>query len=235
MDRHHLPRLAALAAVMVLVVLGLGRLAASDSVNDPAFRPGAVAPPTGAAGPQATTERAESRSLRTREGAVAAATTYALALDNGEIFDAVHRAAVLDDIAADATRTELAAAFNEGLGLISSQLHLEEDSFEDPASVWRSVPGGWRLTEYDRNAATVAVWTAVMAIADGRLLAEPGWRTTEVTLAWERDAWRLVGFGTGPGPDPGEAVSDLGSTARRINTFEAYHHWPATGSRGAGR
>jgi hypothetical protein len=235
-DRRRFLPVAAVAFVAVIVVVGFGRLGSSNSAGvRTASEPVAGEAPTGASDPRPALGDAEPRSSRTREGAVAAATAYALALDNPATFDPDHRAAVLNDIASDASRDELTAAFDEGLGLISSQLNLDADTVEDPGFVWRTVPGGWQLTEFDRAAATVAVWTAGVAIADGRLLAEPGWRTTVVTLAWEREAWRLVGFETRAGPDPGRASTDVGSVARQINAFAPYRHWPETGSRGAGR
>jgi hypothetical protein len=172
---------------------------------------------------------------RTREGAVAAATAYALALDNPNIFDAGYRLAVLEEIAAAATRAELVAAFDEGLGLIGSQLHLDAEVVSDPGFVWRAVPGGWQVSDYDRTSASVGVWTAVMAIADGRLLVQPSWRTTEVTLVWERGGWRLVGFHTGPGPDPTLLSADAGAVARQINAFEPYRHWPDSDAGEVGR
>jgi hypothetical protein len=229
-DRRRLLRLLGLGVVAVLIVLAVSRVTSSP-VSDGG--PAATGPANGEAAATAAAEPSSPMERgaeypRTREGAVAAATAYALALDNPDILDAGYRLAVLEEIAAEATRAELVTAFDEGLGLIGSQLHLDAEVASDPGFVWRAVPGGWQVSDYDRTSASVGVWTAVMAIADGRLLVQPSWRTTEVTLVWERGGWRLVGFHTGPGPDPMLVSADAGAVARQINAFEPYRHWPDT-------
>jgi hypothetical protein len=235
-DRRRLLQLSAAAAAVVLVVLAFGRLTPSSEEHGSRAAGSAIE----ATEPHAERPRvevdvsADSGFPRTREGAVAAATAYALALDNPRILDPDHREQVLADIAAEASLRELQAVFDEGLALISSQLHLDANVVDDLDFVWRAVPGGWRVVAFDRTTATVAVWSAVMAIADGLLLAEPGWRTTEVALVWEREAWRLVGFQTGSGPDPARTL-EAGSVARQINAFEPYRHWPDTPGTETGR
>ncbi len=237
MDRRHLLRIAGLVAAVALLVLAVGRLASSpardtevvaagpaDDMNAATDRPVAAAGMAGAG-----------EYPRSREGAVAAATAFALALDNRDVFDAGYRRAVLEEVAAEEAWAELVAAFDEGLALIGSQLHLDAEVASDPGFAWRAVPGGWQVSEYDRTDATVKLWTAVMAIADGRLLVQPSWRTTEVTLTWERGGWRLVGFHTSAGPDPAAAPGDAGVLARQINAFEPYRHWPDTSASEVGR
>jgi hypothetical protein len=234
-DRRRLLQLSAAAAAVVLVVLAFGRLTPSSEEHGSRAAGSAIeATEPHTEHPQAAEVGADLGFPRTREGAVAAATAYALALDNPQILDPDHREQVLADIAAEASLGELLTVFDEGLAVISSQLQLATDAADDPSFVWRAVPGGWRMVAFDRTTATVAVWSAVMAIADGLLLAEPGWRTTEVALVWERDAWRLVGFQTGPGPDPARTV-EAGSVARQINAFAPYRHWPDTPGTETGR
>jgi hypothetical protein len=229
-DRRRLLTVLGLGVVALIALLAVGRFTSSPASDD---GPAATGLADGEAEATAGVEPSRSPDRgaeypRTREGAVAAATAYALALDNPDIFHPEYRRAVLGEIAAAATRAELVAAFDEGLGLIGSQLHLDPKVASDPGFVWRAVPGGWQVADYDGTSASVGVWTAVMAIADGRLLVQPSWRTTEVTLVWERDRWRLVGFHTGAGPDPTVVSADAGAVARQINAFEAYRHWPDT-------
>lgn len=237
MDRCRLLGIAGLVVVVALLVLAVGRLASSpvrdteeaaagpaDGMNTATDTP---AEPSGGAD--------AGEYPQSREGAVAAATAFALALDNRDVFDARYRRAVLEEVAAEAAWAELVAAFDEGLALIGSQLHLDAEVASDPGFVWRAVPGGWQVSEYDRTGATVEVWTAVMAIADGRLLVQPSWRTTEVMLTWERGGWRLVGFRTGAGPDPAATPGEAGVLARQINAFEPYRHWPDTSASEVGR
>ena len=164
---------------------------------------------------------------RTAQGAVAAATAYGLALDGPALFDPEHRDTVLDAVAAKDAREDLAEALYEGAELISSQLGVDRGSAHDPGFVWRVVPGGWQLRDYDRSSATVAIWAAVVVMLDDRLLIEPGWQTSEVELVWERDAWRLVGFRTEPGPNPAFAGGPgVDAVGQQINEFAPFRYWP---------
>ena len=74
-----------------------------------------------------------------------------------------------------------------------------------------------------RDRATVAIWATGVVLADGRPLAMPEWRTTEVELVWERDDWRLIAFATTPGPAPSLAGdASTAGIATRINAFIPY-------------
>ena len=237
MDRRRLLRIACLVVVVALLVLAVSRLASSPARDTEEIAAGPAEGTNTALDSTAESSGAADAGVypRSREGAVAAATAFALALDSRDVFDAGYRRAVLEEVAAEAAWDELVAAFDEGLGLIGSQLHLDTEVSSDPGFVWRAVPGGWQVSEYDRTDATVELWTAVMAIADGRLLVQPSWRTTEVTLTWERGGWRLVGFHARAGPDPAAVPGDAGVLARQINAFEPYRHWPDTSAREVGR
>jgi hypothetical protein len=232
-DRRRFLRPAALvvaAAVVVLVFVRAGSAppehdgggAATDASGSATSSSDRTDPtdPVGASGADAFP--------RSPDGAVAAATAYGLALDGPDVFDAEHRGQVLDAVASAGARADLKATFAEGLELISSQLGLDASAREDPGFVWRVVPGGWQLREFDRDGATVAIWAAVVVMADDVLLVEPAWRTTEVTLVWEGGGWRLVGFQTESGPNPAFATGAAGGepVGRQINAFAPYRHWP---------
>jgi hypothetical protein len=232
-DRRRFLGPAALVVAAVVVVLMIARSGSAPSVGG---SDGAVAEESGrgisssdTAGQAAATVGLGGDAFpRSPEGAVAAATAYGLALDGPEVFDAEHRAQVLDALAAAGARDDLEAAFGEGLDLIMTHLGLDASAREDPGFVWRVVPGGWQLREFDRDGATVAIWAAVVVIANDVLLVEPGWRTTEVTLVWESGAWRLVGFQTEPGPNPTFVAGAVRGepVGRQINAFAPYRHWP---------
>lgn len=240
MDRRRLLRPAALIVAAALVVFLLTRpgSAPSEHAND-----GHVAQPesTSTSTSLSTTPdglrdpSGDDAYPRSPEGAVAAATAYGLALDGPEVFDAEHRRSVLDAVAAAEAREELERAFDAGLEPISTELGLDAHAVRDPAFVWRVVPGGWQLRQFDRDRARVAIWAAVVVMADERLLAEPGWQTTEVTLTWQDGDWRLVGFQTEPGPNPllptGQGGEPIG---RQINAFAAYDHWPRSAGQEVG-
>ena len=227
MDRRLLVA-AALAASLVLAIVVVrlvspsGAPTAEDLGSDPESTTSTFETPH----PDAAARDELSEFPRTPVGAVAAATAHGLALDGPAAFEPEHRAEVLDDIAADASRDELTAVFDNGLGLVREQLFLDQQAVSDPGFVWRVVPGGWQLRSYDRTQATVAVWAAVVVMTGDRPLVEPGWQTTQVELTWERDAWRLVRFATEPGPDPLFVGSGGEPVGQRINAFHPYRHWP---------
>ena len=230
MDRRRSLIAVTVGAVALLVLLGVGRFTSPPATD----RPDAAAPPP----PERATSTSELPRTgeaatesagypRTAEGAVAAATAYGLALDGPTLFDPVHRSGVLDLIAAEDAREELATTFADGAELITSQLGIDRDSVSDPGFVWRVVPGGWQLRGYDRSSATVAIWAAVVVMVDDRLLVESGWQTSEVQLIWERDDWRLVGFRTQPGPNPAFAAGpSIDPVGQRINEFAPFRYWP---------
>lgn len=232
MDRRRLLRPAVLVLSVAIVALLIARAGSSSPGHDN----GPVAAETG----RRTTSTSESQVSassggragldvypRSPEGAVAAATAYGLALDGPEVFDAEHRASVLDAVASTEARDKLETTFDAGLGLISTQLGLDMEARHGPGFVWRVVPGGWQLQQFDSDRATVAIWAAVVVMADDLLLVEPGWQTTEVTIVWEDGGWRLVGFQTEPGPNPMLATGQAGEPiGRQINAFAPYDHWP---------
>lgn len=178
---------------------------------------------------------AEGGHQRTWEGAVEAATAYLLALDGAALFDDVERERLVDLVAADVSRDEMGVALAEVTSMLRAKLNLD-DGRQDDGFVWRGVPAGWRVDSFDRDHAVVSVWSTGVVIARGVPLVQPGWRTTEVELVWERGDWRLVEFRSGPGPEPppvgGHASS--ATAARLINEFEPYHHM-ASGSSLLGR
>ena len=231
MDRRRLVVAAALGAVALVVLFGVGRFTAPPATDHPHDTPEPRSAPAASTSELPSTSEAtvaSGRYPRTPEGAVAAATAYGLALDGPALFDPEHRDAVLDAVAAEDVREELAATFAEGLDLISSQLALDQHSATDPGFVWRVAPGGWQLRAYDRSSATVAIWAAVVVMLDDRLLVEPGWQTSEVELVWERGDWRLVRFRTEPGPSPafagGPGVDPVAHLDRRPGQQIAYVH-----------
>jgi hypothetical protein len=233
-DRRPLVLSVALVLAVAAVVVAVARSGSAPPADGSDAEVAAGAPRQAASstpssaqdGPAGVPDRAVFS--RSAEGAVAAATAYGLALDGPEVFDPDHRERVLDEVASVRARDELGATFDEALELIATHLSIDAVRGDDPGFVWRVVPGGWQLRDFDPHAATVAIWAVVVVMADDALLVEPGWRTTEVSLAWERGGWRLVGFQTEPGPNPAGTAGAPGgvSVGRQINAFAPYRHWP---------
>lgn len=231
MQWHPRTSLAIGAAVAVFLVgLIVGRMLTDGAAPEAAITgPGPAAHLPDAPAPQ----QPRGRFPRTRTGAVEAATAYGIAIDGPGLLDADARRTLLDEIATDDARGDLASTLAEGAEFIASNLGLTSDRIDDPGFVWRVVPGGWQVRSYDGARATVAIWATGLAVAEGRPLADPGWRTTEIDLAWERDDWRLVAFRSEPGPAPSLAADAADPTVgARINAFVAYE--PAVADRSAG-
>lgn len=210
----------------------------SIGARGPAPADVAPTPPHAVRNPESSTEApsgpgpAVSRSAvsaRDRAGAVEAATGMVVAFDGPDLLDETARRALLDQHASQRARGQLEGVLGEVGSLISERLSLDADDFADAGFVWRTVPAGWRLTEFSPEHAAVDVWSTGLVVAHGLPLTQPSWRTTRVDLVWERDAWRLRGFESQAGPQPPTVggTTAAASQARRINTFHVFRHTPA--------
>lgn len=218
---------------ILLLVTGFvaGRAVTSGSTTDtgadtPAPAPtatGVATQPTAEASPRSAEHR------RTRDGAVAAATAYGIALDGPGLLVPEARRELIEEVAAAGARRDLEEVLGRVAALLTSRLGLTADAVSGDTFVWRTVPAGWQIRRFEADRAVVAVWATGVAMAHGRLLAQPGWRTAEVELVWERGAWRLVGFRSQPGPEPphpGEQAAGL-EAARAMNRFQPFTHLPS--------
>lgn len=170
----------------------------------------------------------EGRYPRTPNGAVTAATAYVTVLDGPSLVDPQTRAGMLALVAASDARPELEDRFDHLSQLLATRLDLRPDVVTDPGFVWRTVPAGWQLRHYSGSEAVVAIWGTGVLVLEGRQLDQPEWQTTEVTLRWERDNWRLVGFRTQDGPTPPSAGSEaVAVVGRRINEFRGFRYLPS--------
>lgn len=163
--------------------------------------------------------------LRTPESAAEAAAAYVVLFDGPGLLDPELRDDLLDAHAADGSRRELGRTLGEAARLITEQLHLTPDDLQGPEFVWRSVPAGWEVASFTQDHAVVSIWGTGIVVARGQPLVQPGWRTTDVELLWERAAWRLQGFRSRPGPEPPVVggTSDAAAQGRLINTYRPFH------------
>lgn len=161
---------------------------------------------------------------QTPEAAVAAATSYAVALDGPDLLDPTRRRQLIERIAAAQVRDDLESDLGDIVALLRHRLGLSPDVIRDDSLVWRPVPAGWRIVRYDGTDATVAVWGTGIAMLDGRLLAPIAWRTTLVDVTWQQEQWRLVGFRSEAGPEPphaggGSSAPDVATEIQRFSAF----------------
>lgn len=173
--------------------------------------------------------RAGARSL---EGAVAAAAALVTAFDGPGMLDPARRERLLTRHSASDARERLGEVLRSAADTVTTRLGLDAEQLRDSGFVWRVVPAGWQIHDFDRDRAVVAVWATGVVIARGLPLTQPGWRTTEVEVVWERGDWRLVGFRSEPGPEPPlvGATSGASSQALLIDAFRPFRHVPAGGT-----
>lgn len=166
---------------------------------------------------------------RTAGGAVRTAVALTSAFDGPGLLDERRRERLLDTFVADDARQTLGESLGEVARLITTRLNLDGDDLDHPELVLRSVPAGARVDTFTPDRAVVAIWGTGVVVARGLPLVQPGWRTTEVELAWERNAWRLVAFRSKPGPEPPAVggTSEAELQARLISEFKPLHHFPA--------
>ncbi len=224
--RGRAPALAFAAVAMLALGVLIGRATTAPA---PAPAPAPSQPTAQGAGPSRLQDGVPVGYARTEAGAVAAAAQYVAAFDGERGLIEEERLAVLDVIAADDTREQLATQMSAGTALIAEQLGVDEDVARDPGFVSRSVVAGYELTAHDADQAMVAVWATSIFFAEGRQAISGIWTTETVTLRWERDDWRLVTFESEEGPTPPDtptpAVPQIG---RDINAFERFAHVPAS-------
>jgi len=163
--------------------------AASTSAN-PAGRPGAR----------------KGGFARTSRGAAAAAAACVSALDGTALLDRVRLRALVASLASVRTRARLTAAYERAALDARSRLGL--DSVPAPIVFVRAIPVGYRVDEFNKQAATVSVWRLGIVGSGATVQPQQSWRTVIVSLVWERAGWKVAGFASEPGPTP-----PLGATA----------------------
>lgn len=215
-----------LVGLLVLVLVLLGRTQAP--------RPASVAETT-AGTPVAAAEQTPSSHLDpplpTREGAVEAATRFTTTFDGPVLVDSKRRAKLLDRHAIAATRDQLDEVFDGLEDVLAGTLGLTVDAFDDPTTVWLTIPAGWRIDRFSPTEAEVAVWNNGVILSDGLPLIPPTWRTTSVAMQWQDGDWRLESFRSADGPEPPAVggTADARVRARAMNEFTPYLHVVADG------
>jgi len=224
-----------LATVLLALVLFLGGLlvgrvttsrgTVAGPVNAPATSaatatPDKTAPGTAATTPQAQAGEAAASRVGPREvvsgvpvgyqhseqGAVAAAANYARVLSSTMILDRTRRHAAIEALAAPQTLARQQRAFDQAVAELTKGLGVTGASAQDGTVLLRAVPVGWRLKEYARDRATVAIWvTSVLGALGGSPDGMPvreAWGTTTVELRWVDGDWKQLRTTNTDGPVP---------------------------------
>lgn len=180
-------------AVAAVVVVTASRPSRSRASTPPHTRV-ASAPPAGAA---------STGGDRSEEGARAAAVAAATASQDWLYMS--------DEQMASAVRTGATAEAGPSLAAETVvELGKARDALaRSPGQVWWLVrPLATHVERYDRDRATVVVWTVTVLSAAEVALPQADWLRVAVDLAWADGAWRYEAVTDTPGPTPTTGTKD---------------------------
>jgi len=172
-----------------------------------AAAPGTAAAPAEAAASRVGPQRFEAGVgvgyARSQKGAVAAAANYTRVLSSDLILDKARRRAAINALAAPQAKARLQKTFDQAVVSLRQGLGLKE---ADRAQVLlRATPVGWRVEQYGKGSARVAIWVTSVGGSVGGNVPVPvreGWGTTTVELRWAGGDWKQVDSTTTDGPVP---------------------------------
>ncbi len=168
-------------------------------------------------------------------GAIAAATSYTVALSSSEVlFDPAKRRLAIDAIAApearvrlqrelDATADTVAVALTRGPPADNAAATL------DPARViFQAVPVRYRVDLYDSSHARIAIWmTGVAGYQPSGLPVQEAWGVTTVQLRWVHTDWKETSATVQDGPTPvadGTPPTPTPVLVREAQRFKEYRY-----------
>lgn len=162
----------------------------------------------------------------TRAGAVAAAARSITAFDGDVLLHPTRLRAVVGRIASTESRAELTAAFDEASA--RTRAKLGAGTSPAPVIVLRSVPVGYRIEQFSKSGATVAVWYVGIVGSGATVQPQQSWRTQLVSLVWENAAWKVNSFRSSAGPTPPLSTAEVpGSPGELFTTvprFQEFTH-----------
>jgi hypothetical protein len=172
-----------------------------------AAAPGTAAAPAEAAASRVGPQRFEAGVgvgyARSQKGAVAAAANYTRVLSSDLILDKARRRAAINALAAPEAKARLQKTFDQAVVSLRQGLGVKE---ADRAQVLlRATPVGWRVEQYGKGSARVAIWVTSVGGSVGGNVPVPvreGWGTTTVKLRWAGGDWKQVDSTTTDGPVP---------------------------------
>jgi hypothetical protein len=194
--------------------------------------PAQAAPATGV-GPRRVTHGVGVGYAHTQQGAVAAAANYTRALSSTLILDTARRRAAIDTLAAPEAKARLQKTFDQAVASIRAGLGVSGPAGDGAQVLLRATPVGWRVEQYGKGTAKVAIWiTSVGGSVGGSGGSAPvreGWGTTTVTLRWAGNDWKQVASTTTDGPVPIADVAPptaAGELVTKANEFKEFTYAP---------
>jgi hypothetical protein len=217
----------AIAAVAVVVVVGLRAVASPNDSTPPSESPPATDAPaeTAPAGPAAVDEFGVPHGWRRDADGALAAAVSAVRL-TGSIARAgfITRSDMIAALATERYGPKLASESSNQLAEMTTALG--EASVAPGDLVWSELPLTARVLQADDKGALVEVWAVlVVGVLD---LGAPrqAWRTVTVDLAWEAGDWKVDGWSAQPGPTP---LLDATSAVATTDEISKVIAWPPAG------
>ena len=198
-----------------------------------AAAPSAEAAPATGVGPRRVSNGVGVGYAHTQQGAVAAAANYTRALSSALILDTARRRAAIDTLAAPEARARLQKTFDQAVASIRAGLGVSGSAGDGAQVLLRATPVGWRVEQYGKGSARVAIWvTSVGGSLGGQSGTVPvreGWGTTTVSLRWVDGDWKQVASTTTDGPVPIADVAPptaAGELVTKANEFKEFTYAP---------
>jgi hypothetical protein len=200
---------------------------------DSTAAPRAEAAATSGVGPRRVTHGVGVGYARSQQGAVAAAANYTRALSSALILDTAQRRAAIDTLAAPEARARLQRTFDQAVASLRAGLGVAGPSGDRAQVLLRATPVGWRVVQYTKRTARIAIWvTSVGGSLGGESGTVPireGWGTTTVSLRWVDGDWKQVQSTTTDGPVPIADVAPptaAGELVSKANEFKEFTYAP---------
>jgi hypothetical protein len=137
----------------------------------------------------------------TRQGAVDAATAYAVTLNGPIVLDAAALKAAEDVVATPEYRGPLEQQTAQALRTLDSAYGVRSNASVGATPAVRLVPVAFRVESYNPTEARVSIWAVWLIAEEGLLPPQQAWITTQLALRWSGD-WKLSSSGAHPGPVP---------------------------------
>lgn len=187
----------------------------------------------GGVGPARVRDGVATGWAHSRDGAVAAATSYATLLSGPLILDARRRHAAIAAVAAPAAEADLQRTFDQLAPLLAKGLRAGQPGSAGGAAqlVLRAIPVGWRLDSYDGARAQVAIWSTGIGGSTAGIPVQEAWGITTIGLAWVVGDWRVTSAKTEDGPVPvadDATPADAPALGRQAQDFKEYRYAPGS-------
>jgi hypothetical protein len=200
---------------------------------DSTAAPRAEAAATSGVGPRRLEHGVGVGYAHSQQGAVAAAANYTRALSSALILDTARRRAAIDTLAAPEARARLQRTFDQAVASLRAGLGVSGPAGDRAQVLLRATPVGWRVDQYTKGAARVAIWVTSVGGSlggdSGTVPVREGWGTTTVSLRWVDGDWKQVRSTTTDGPVPIADVAPptaAGELVSKANEFKEFTYAP---------